>query len=329
VTINLAIVGVGYWGPNLLRAVQSVRGAQLRVVCDSRPEALASADVGGARRESAYQAVLSDPEIHAVMLATPVHTHFSLASAALEAGKHVFVEKPLARTSDECRTLVELATARRLVLMCGHVYLYNAAVRKVKELLDQGVLGRVLHVYSERLNLGIVRKDVNALWNVAPHDVSMLNCWFGSMPRVGRAHGFSYLQPGIEDIVFATLEYPNGVSAHLHVSWIDPIKSRRTTIVGSERMLVYDDMNAVERLVLHEKSAALAEGGRVTMKNDGAKVIGVEWQEPLKTECQNFIDCVSTGDQPLSHGTEALRVVTVLEALTRSMAKGGTAVSID
>ena len=263
-----------------------------------------------------------------MVLATPVRTHHELAAVALRAGKHVFAEKPLTQTSRQCEELIELAGERRLVLMSGHVVLYNPAVRQVKAYIDSGALGEIIHIHSERLNLGIVRQDVNALWNAAPHDISIIHYWLGTTASVARAHGYSYLQPGIEDVAFATLDYPSGISAHMHVSWIDPIKSRRMTVVGTKKMVVYDDMNIAAPVTLMDRAALCGADGKVTFHNGDSQIPKLDTTEPLRLECQHFVDCIRDGKTPLTVGNEALVVIRTLEALTQSMANGGVAVPL-
>ena len=239
-SVNLALIGLGYWGPNLARNLASVRDGQLHTLCDTRPERLDHLrnQYPHARMTTELDSVMADPDVDGVVISTPVHTHYALAKASLEAGKHVLVEKPLAQTSEQCRELVDLAERQSRILMAGHVFVYNAAVRKVKEYIDSGELGRVLYIYSQRLNLGQVRQDVNALWNFGPHDISILQYWLDGDPVTVVARGYSYIQPGIEDVVFMTLDYPDGVGANVHISWLDPLKVRQMTVVGREKMVV-------------------------------------------------------------------------------------------
>lgn len=335
--VNVAVVGLGYWGPNLVRIFARLPGARLQTLCDSNEERLAAvaSDHPGAQATPDYEAVLAASDVDAVVLATPAATHFEFASQALRAGKHVLVEKPLARTAAECRKLIELAEAHRRVLMVGHVFLYNAAVRKVKQLIDDGVLGHIYYVYAQRLNLGIIRQDVNALWNLAPHDISVINYWLGASPTNVFARGFAYVQPGVEDVVFMTLEYPGGVAANVHVSWLDPHKVRRITVVGSERMVEFDDVNPEARVVIYEKRA-VAAGTRVgaygtvpagtmtgvTTHTGDVIIPRIGLEEPLKAECQHFIECIAGGAEPLTGGTEGLRVVQVLEAADKALRNG-------
>lgn len=341
-TVNVALVGLGYWGPNLARNLVSLKGAGLHTLCDLQPSRLAQfgRQYPGVKTSSDVQSVLNDPEIQAVVIATPVHTHFDLALAALRAGKHVMVEKPLAQTSEQCRKLIAAADEKKLIVMAGHVFLYNAAVRKVKEYIDSGHLGTIYYIYSQRLNLGIIRKDVNALWNFAPHDLSIINYWLGAAPESVSSRGFSYIQPGIEDVVFMNLSYPGGVGANVHISWLDPHKVRSMTVVGSERMVVYDDVNADARIVLYDKGVTKkpldASLGKfetfaefqLLLRAGDVLIPKIDFVEPLKIECQHFVDCVATGSPPLTDGVEALNVVRGLEAAQASLKQGGVPVAL-
>lgn len=333
-TVHIAMVGLGYWGPNLARNLGATIGARLHTLCDARRDLLEkfASQYPSAATTNEYTQVLANPDVHAVVLATPVQTHFELASAALRAGKHVLVEKPLAQTVKQGAALVSLAREHRRILMCGHVFLYSPPVRMVKQLIDGGTLGKVLHVYSQRLNLGVIRQDVNTLWNVAPHDISILNYWLGAVPLAVQATAFSYIQPGVEDVAFATLEYPDRVSAHVHASWLDPHKVRRMTLIGERKMVVYDDVAADAKVVVHDKSAKRqTDGGsapRVVLTNGDVSIVAVDPTEPLRLECQHFVDCIAKGEQPLSDGPEALRVLETLEALQESLAAGGVRVPV-
>jgi predicted dehydrogenase len=342
-TVNVALVGVGYWGPNVARALSEVDGAQLHTVCDTDPARLArlARQYPGTRFVSDFHGLLEDDDIHAVIIATPVATHHKLARKALLAGKHVLVEKPLASTSTECEDLIQIAAERSLTLMVGHVFLFNAAVRKVKEYIDSGELGDIRYVYSQRLNLGQVRQDVNALWNFGPHDVSILCYWLDAEPERVIARGYSYIQPGIEDVVFTTFDFPNHVGANVHISWLDPLKVRRMTVVGSQKMVVYDDVSADARIMVYDKGVsrtALGVSGaepqslgtyetfgefQLLLRAGDVLIPKIEFGEPLRLECQHFVDCVRSGEQPFTDGENGLRVVRVLEAAQRSLDRGG------
>jgi predicted dehydrogenase len=250
------------------------------------------------------------------------------------------VEKPLAQPRAQCRDLIELAERSRLTLMVGHVFLFNAAVRRMKDYIDSGELGEVRYIYSQRLNLGQVRTDVNALWNFAPHDLSILMYWLDNVPESVIARGYSYVQPGIEDVVFMTLDFPNNVGANVHISWLDPFKIRRMTVVGSEKMIVYDDVSADARITIYDKGVArtrrpdaqISLGSYETFaefqllhRAGDVLIPKVEFTEPLLLECQHFIDCIQSGERPLTDGESGLRVVNVLETAQSSLAAGGAA----
>jgi predicted dehydrogenase len=340
--INIALVGLGYWGPNLARNIATLAEGRLHTLCDVRSDRLRdlAKQYPASSLQGDYRAVLEDREVQAVVIAAPVAVHFEMAAAALRAGKHVLVEKPLAQTAEQCRKLIALAEAQSRVLMVGHVFLYNAAVRKVKEYIQSGELGEIYYVYSQRLNLGIVRRDVNALWNFGPHDLSILCYWLDGSPQRVVARGFSYIQPNIEDVVFVSMEFPGGIGASVHISWLDPHKIRRMTVVGSRKMVVYDDVSTDAKIMLFDKgitkkpTASLGDGAASDRSLGGFDSFGefqllhragdvlipkLGFTEPLKEECQHFVDCIRLGRQPLTDGYEGLRVVEALEAAQRSL----------
>lgn len=346
-TVNVALVGLGYWGPNLARNLVLLKGGRLHTLCDTRQEQLArfSPQYPGVKTAIDYDEVLSDPGVDAVVLATPLAAHHAMARAALLAGKHVMVEKPMAATSSECEELVALADERRLTLMVGHVFIYNAAVRKVRDYIDSGELGQILYIYSQRLSLGQVRQDANALWNFAPHDLSILGYWLRAEPIHAVARGYDYLQPGIEDVVFMTLDYPGGVGANVHISWLDPLKVRRMTVVGSEKMVVYDDVNADARIMLYDKGVTKASRRpdaarhaslgsyetyaefQLLLRAGDVLIPKLDFVEPLRLETQHFVDCILSGTTPDTDGRDGLRVVRALEAAQRSLEEHRTRVA--
>ncbi|HKC62736.1 MAG TPA: Gfo/Idh/MocA family oxidoreductase [Pyrinomonadaceae bacterium] len=332
--INVALIGLGYWGPNLARNLSLLSRARLHAICDMRAERLENfgRQYSGVKKMANAADVFADPEIDAVVIATPVQTHFELAAAALRAGKHVMVEKPLAQSAQQCEELIALADARQLILMTGHVFIYNAAVRKVKEHIQSGELGEIYYIYSQRLNLGIIRQDVNALWNFCPHDFSILHYWLGATPERIFAHGYSYVQPGIEDVVFVTMDFPNGIGANVHISWLDPNKLRRMTVVGSEKMVIYDDVSADAKVLVYDKSVSKRPKSEMSLghyENFGefqlllragdVLIPKIDFVEPLKLECQHFVDCILGGKQPLTDGRDGLKVVQMLEAAQASL----------
>ena len=332
--VNIAVVGLGHWGPNLARNVAALSGARLHTLCDLRADRLAQVarQYPGVKTQTDYAAVLADDEVDAVMIATPVHTHFELAAAALRAGKHVMVEKPLAQTSAQCRKLIALADAHHLTLMVGHVFIYNAAVRKVKEYIQSGELGQIYYVYSQRLNLGIIRQDVNALWNFAPHDISILCYWLDAMPERVIARGYSYIQSGIEDVIFLILDFPGGIGANVHISWLDPNKVRRMIIVGSKKMVVYDDVSADAKIMVYDKGVTKKPNNRpslgsyesfgefqLLLRAGDILIPRLNFVEPLKVECQHFVESIRRGQRPITDGYNGLRVVQVLEAAQQAI----------
>ncbi len=332
---NIAVVGSGYWGPNLIRNIAGLPDATLHTVCDLNPQAL---DINeqrypGVKTTPNYAAVLSDPEIDGVVLATPAHVHAEMGRQALEAGKHLMVEKPLALTAADAKALVDLAAAKNLRLMVGHVFEYNPAVKALKALVDTGELGRVLYLYSARLNLGIVRDDLNAMWNLAPHDFSIINFVIGKTPERVTARGFRLLGRKLEDVAFVTLEYPGGEVAHVHVSWLDPGKVRRMTVVGEQKMAIYDDVSD-ERLRIYDRGVVpdklpndFGEFKLLTRSGD-MTVPKLEPTEPLRAECAHFVECIRSGQTPISDGVDGYVVVQMLEAAQQSMDNDGAPVEI-
>ncbi|MCC6613255.1 MAG: Gfo/Idh/MocA family oxidoreductase [Anaerolineae bacterium] len=335
--IPLAVVGSGYWGPNLIRNIANLPDAALHTVCDLNEKALAqnSQRYPGVRTTTDYDALLRDPDIQGVVLATPAHLHAEQARAALEAGKHVMVEKPLALSSDDALALVELAAHNDLRLMVGHVFKFNPAVTALRKMVEGEDLGRLLYIYSQRLNLGIIRSDLNVMWNLAPHDFSILNYVLGRAPERVAARGFHLLGRSLEDVVFVTLEYPGGVVAHVHVSWLDPGKVRRMTIVGERKMVVYDDVSVDERLRVFDKGVmrdaipdAYGEFKLITRSGD-VHIPMLETTEPLRAECAHFVACIREGTTPISDGVDGYHVVRMLEAAQTSMDNDGASVDLN
>lgn len=339
---GVAVVGLGYWGPNLVRNLASLKDVSVVTLCDvdaARAESIRARFCPDAALARDCRELAADPRVEAVVIATPIRTHFELGSFFLEAGKHVFIEKPLARTVSECERLVELAERRGRVLMVGHVFEYNAAVRWIKKYLDEGELGKLFYMYSQRVNLGRIQNDVNALWSFAPHDVSVMNYWLGREPVSVSARGFSYLSQGVEDVVFMTLGYPEGVGAHLHLGWLDPRKVRLMTLVGSKKMLVYDDVSLDAKIEIYDKGIvglhdylespdSFAEF-QLQIRTGDVTIPTLQFNEPLQTECQHFVDCVRAGRRPITDGVNGLKVVRILEAAEQSLRQGGQTVRLD
>jgi predicted dehydrogenase len=334
--VRVAVVGAGYWGPNLIRNIADAPGASLRTICDLDEKRLH--EVGrrypGTKLVSDYEEVLRDKEVDAVVLATPASMHASMGIQAMEAGKDVLIEKPLATSVEECRRLIDCSERTGRVLMVGHTFIFNSAVRAIRQIVSSGEIGEVLYVYSSRVNLGRIRQDVNALWNVAPHDISILNHVLGKEPIRVRALGRSYLQPGIEDVVFAVFEYPGGLLAHVHSSWLDPSKVRRTTFVGSKKMIIYDDVESEGKIKIYDKGVRRQtpeqEYGEFQIRlHDGdIHIPKIRFTEPLAEECRHFIECCRNRKSPETNGRDGLAVVAALEAAQESLRNGGELVDI-
>ena len=341
--IGTAVVGVGYWGPNLVRNLASTADCDLLMVCDrdaGRRDAVGR-QYPGVQLTDSVDDVLNDSRIDAVVVSTPADTHYELALRVLESGRSVFVEKPLARTSKECERLIEEADKRGVQLMVGHTFEYNAAVEYVETLIEARELGQVYYVYSQRLNLGVVRHDVNALWNLAPHDISIALRWLKRDPVRVAARGYTYLQAGVEDVVYVDLEFADGVAVHIHVSWLDPGKVRRMTVVGSRKMVVYDDASTEGKIQVFDKGIdreqlddSLGEFDsfgkfQLTQRAGDVLIPKIDFAEPLKRECSHFVESVLSGKRPLTDGHNGLKVVRILEAATRSLQGGGVAIELD
>lgn len=334
--ITVGQIGCGYWGPNVLRNFSAQPNCWVKFVAEINPERQNYVRANFPRSEvvSDVDAVLQDPEIDAVVVATPAASHHALAKQALESGKHVFVEKPLATSTEQADELVNLAAASGKTLMVGHTFLYNAAVRYARKLLADESLGQLYYIYSQRLNLGQVRSDVNAWWNLAPHDVSiMMYLMNDELPVSVSATGVSYIQPGIEDVVFATLKWANGVTGHIHVSWLDPGKIRKMTLVGSRKMVVYDDVSD-DKIKIYDKGVDRVPkiGERMDYDQSGDFQLihrtgdillpKISFQEPLKTESAHFLECLRQGQPPLTGPKHARDVVAVLEATQTALTSG-------
>jgi predicted dehydrogenase len=329
--IRIGVAGLGYWGPNLARNFAGLPDCELRWVCDQSESARerAALQFPGARVTADLQELLDDPELDAVVLATPVPDHADHAVRVLEAGKHCFVEKPLAQSVADAERAVAAAAQAERLLMVGHLLEYHPGVRKLKELADSGELGDIYYIYGNRLNLGKLRADENALWSLGAHDVSVVLALAGEEPTEAVAHGESYVRPGVEDVVFCYLRFPSGLAAHLHLSWLDPHKERRFTVVGAHKMATFDDMAIEGKINVYDKGfdeAPRGYGEWVTRSGDiySPQLPAVE---PLRLECQEFLDSIREGRQPRSDGASGLRVVRVLERLQQSLKASGRAVS--
>jgi predicted dehydrogenase len=322
--LRLGVAGLGYWGPNLARNFAAIAGVELVWLCDGDPAALdrLARAHPAARRSGSLQDLLDDPALDAVVLATPVPTHADLAVRVLEAGKHCFVEKPLATTVADARRAVAAAAAADRTLMVGHLLEYHPGLRALKELADSGELGEeIFYIYGNRLNLGKLRADENALWSLGAHDVSVVLALAGEEPVEVSAHGASYVRDGVQDVVFCFLRFGSGLVAHLHLSWLDPHKERRFTVVGSRRMATFDDMAVERKLTVYDKGFdedARTYGEYIT-RSGGSFSPQIANVEPLRVECEQFITAIREGTAPRSDGASGLRVVRVLESLQNSL----------
>lgn len=336
--IVLGQVGIGYWGKNLLRNFAALPDAEVAMACDQNPDVRSGVErqYPDVRVTSRYEDLLESDAMEGVVIATETPQHYAMAKAALEAGKHVFVEKPMAQTSAEAEELVALAEAQDRRLMVGHLLLYHPAFRHVEEIIRQGELGDVYYLYSTRVNLGIIRQRENALESLAPHDVAVALRFLDQRPVAVSAQGQAYLQDGIEDVVFATIFFDGSALVHLHTSWLDPHKIRKVTVVGSKQMAVIDDVEGTEKVRLYDKGARLRPGEphyadyaeSTAIRVGDIHIPRIAMQEPLHLECRHFIDCIRTGEAPRSDGRDGLAVVRVLEAAQRSLAQRGASVAL-
>ena len=318
----VAVVGAGYWGINHVRNFYEL-GA-LRMVCDTSKPSLTeiSQTFPSVRLESDYKTALADSDVRGVVIATPAETHYRLARAAIEAGKDVLVEKPLTLDVAEGERLVELAEKRGAVLMVGHLLEYHPAVLRLRELIRSGAIGELRYVYSNRLNLGKVRREENILWSFAPHDIAIILRLVDSWPTQIAATGGAYLQPRIADVTVTNIEFATGVRAHIFVSWLHPYKEQRLVVVGSKRMAVFDDVRKEDKLVVYDQGVEFVNGEPVARKNEGIAEPR-ERAEPLRLQCLQFLKCIETRERPLTDGESGLRVLRVLDLAERSLARGG------
>jgi predicted dehydrogenase len=333
VTVRIGVVGLGYWGPNVVRNMARV--ADLAWCCDLSAESRDryAPQYPQARFTADFDDLLNDPALDAIAVASSVPTHHPLGLKALAAGKHVFIEKPLAGSVADARELVQAAERGGRRLMVGHLLLFHPALRAVRSLIDSGELGDIYYLYGNRVNLGQVRADENALWSLGAHDVAVLLDLVGERPIEAQARGECYVRPGIEDVVFGYLRFPSGAIAHLHLSWLDPHKMRRLTVVGSKKMVVFDDMETDRKLTIYDKSASRSPstdsyGEYVSVRFGDISIPRIANDEPLRLECQEFVDAITEGREPRCNGHEGLAVVEVLEALQVSLDDGGRVVEV-
>ncbi len=321
--LRVGVVGLGYWGPNLARNFASIEGCELAWLCDESAKARTrmQRSFPGARTTGTLDDLLGDGTLDAVVLATPVPTHAELAIAVAGAGKHCFVEKPLATNAHDAERAVAAAAQAQRILMVGHLLEYHPAVARLKELIDGEELGELFYIYGNRLNLGQLRKDENALWSLGAHDVSVALHLIGEEPVECVAHGASYVREGVQDVVFCYLRFPSGIVAHLHLSWLDPHKERRITVVGARRMATFDDMLIEGKLTIYDKGfdEDTRSWGEYIARSGDTFSPRIPNLEPLRIECEHFVQCIRDASTPRSDGHSGLRVVRVLEQLQRSL----------
>jgi predicted dehydrogenase len=333
--VTLAVIGGGGWGRNHVRNFAEIPSCRLKTVCDLNEKTLAAHRAAhksiGVTTDA--RQVFADPQVHAVVIATDAPSHYRLVCEALDAGKHVLVEKPMSLAPADAEDLVRRAETAKRVLMVGHLMEYHPCVLQLKDLVDRGELGALRYMYCQRVNLGVIRKDENAWWSLAPHDVSIILYIFQAEPATVTAQGQAYLRPGVEDVVFAQLKFADGRMAHVHVSWFDPHKIRKVTLVGADKMATFDDMDASEKIRIYDKGVDVA--GTVvdyeralSIRSGDILIPKTPGGEPLRIECLHFLECIEKGKVPRSDGRDGLRVVRVLDAAARSLKAGGAPVSL-
>lgn len=334
--INVGVVGCGYWGPNLIRNFNSLSNCRVKRICDRSETRLEHMKnlYPSIEVTPNYGYLLNDINIDAIVVATPVHLHYQLAVQALEAGKHVFIEKPMASSVKECQELISIAEKNKSTLMVGHTFLYTSAVRKIKEIVESGELGEIFYISSRRLNLGLFQKDINVAWDLAPHDISIILYLMDENPVSVNCQGKAHITEGIEDVTNLTLDFPNGGFATIHSSWLDPNKTRNMAIVGSKKMIAYDDIEPLEKLKIYDKRVEAPPHYDTFAEFQYSYHYGdmyapyLKQTEPLRKECSHFIECILTGSRPKTSGWDGMEVVKILEASSESMRMGGAKVEI-
>lgn len=341
--VKLGIIGCGYWGPNLVRNFNNAQDAEMAYCADKDENRLSHIKSLYSKISTTknYVEILSDKDVDAVVIATPIETHYKIAKEALNAGKHVLVEKPITTSSKDAKELIEIAEKKKRVLMVDHTFEYSSPVRKIREIMEKGELGQIFTIDMIRVNLGLFQEKVNVISDLAPHDISMLLYYLNEMPIAVRAFGKSYVREGIEDDAHISIEFKNNVVANLHVSWLDPCKIRRTTIVGNRKMLVFDDVAADEKIKIYDKGVAIQKNNipkqpyydtyeqwALTYRTGDVYAPKVDSKEPLSVMANHFIDCIKNSKKPLTGGNSGLRVVEVLEAAQQSLKKDGNKVML-
>jgi predicted dehydrogenase len=334
--LNFAVVGCGYWGPNLLRNLRLLPDCRVKIACDMKKDRLAHMKSLYSEIDTTteFDQVVEDGEIDAVVIATPVQFHFEMAQKSLAAGKHTFIEKPMASSAAECVKLIKLAESRGLTIMVGHTFIYSPPVRKIKEIVHNDALGEIQYISARRLNLGLFQTDINVTWDLAPHDISIILYVMGKAPLSVNCQGTAHVNPDIEDVTTTTLNFENGGFASVQSSWLDPNKIREMTFVGSKRMLLYDDLEPNEKLKIYDKRVEAPPFYDTYAEFHYSYHYGdmyspyLKQYEPLKMECQHFVDCIRSGARSESSGYDGLRVVQILEAASESLKQRGNNVEI-
>ena len=335
-SLKFAVVGCGYWGPNLIRNLVSLPQCEVKLVCDGiadRRDHIKQL-YPGVETTSHFDDVIRDDQIDAVVIATPVCSHFEMARQSLSAGKHTFIEKPMASSSEECEELIRLSEQAVVTLMVGHTFIYSTPVKRIKEIIDSGDLGQIQYISARRLNLGLFQKDINVAWDLAPHDISIILHFLNEAPEWVNCQGKAHMTRSVEDVTDMTLNFASGTFASIQSSWLHPNKVREIVVVGDKRMLVYDDLQASEKIRIYDKRVETPPHydtfGEFQYSYHYGDVLSpyLALVEPLKTECEHFCDCIVRGAQPSSSGYDGLKVVQILEAASRSLGDGGRQVEI-
>ncbi len=332
--IKVGVIGCGYWGPQLVRNLHEMPNVELVGVADNKPERLDFVRRHYPTvRAFATHTELLESDVQAVVISTPIHTHHRIAMEALAAGKHILVEKPLAASVAEAVELIRLARTRNRVVMVGHTFLYNPAVQELRRLVGDGELGRIYYVDAARLNLGLFQRRADVIWDLAPHDISILMYILGTNPVAVSARGSRCVQDDVHDVAYVELLFETGVSAHVHVSWLDPAKVRRITVVGDQKMAVYNDVSLVEKIRVYDTGVGTPITNsfgefQMSYRHGQVTIPYITWQEPLRLECEHFVDCVRTGADPRTDSMQGLMVVSVLEAASESLRRHGERVSV-
>ena len=334
--LNIAVIGCGYWGPNLIRNFNSLSECRVKIACDLDESRLAhmkslypDIDI-----TTEFERVIDNAEIDAVVIATPVRFHYEMAKNSLQAGKHTFIEKPMASSAAECNELIEIAESKNLTIIVGHTFIYSPPVRKIKEIIDRKMLGEIQYISARRLNLGLFQTDINVSWDLAPHDISIILYVMGISPVSVNCQGKAHVNPNIEDVTSMALNFDNGGFGTIQSSWLDPNKVREMTFVGSRRMLVYNDLEPAEKIKIYDKRVETPPYYDTFAEFHYSYHYGdmyspyVKQYEPLKKECQDFLDCIKTGEKPESGGIEGLKVVEILEAASESLKREGAKVDL-